>query len=82
MRRAVASMLTGKDATGGELPELKVPVLLVWGAQDRIIPLSQGETMQRLIPGSKLESLEGCGHLAPEMCAGEIGPRLVEFERQ
>ena len=82
MRRAVASMLTGQDATDGELPTLKMPVLLVWGAEDRIIPLSQGETMQRLIPGSKLETFAGCGHLAPEMCAGEIGPKMVEFEGQ
>jgi pimeloyl-ACP methyl ester carboxylesterase len=82
MRRAVASMTSGQDATGSELPGLKMPVLLVWGTEDRIIPLSQGEKMQRLIPGSKLEEIEGCGHLAPEMCAGEIGPKLVEFERR
>lgn len=82
MRRAVASMLTGKDATQSELPTLKMPVLIIWGTEDRIVPLSQGETMQRLIPGSKLETFEGCGHLAPEMCAGEIGPKLVEFESQ
>jgi pimeloyl-ACP methyl ester carboxylesterase len=82
MRRAVASMMTGQDATDGELPTLKMPVLLVWGAEDRLTPLSQGEKMQRLIPGAKLEKIEGCGHLAPEMCAGEIGPKLVEFERQ
>jgi pimeloyl-ACP methyl ester carboxylesterase len=82
VRRAVASMLTGSDATESELPGLKMPVLIVWGTEDRIVPLSQGEKMQRLIPGSKLEAIDGCGHLAPEMCAGEIGPKMAEFEGQ
>jgi pimeloyl-ACP methyl ester carboxylesterase len=82
VRRAVATMLTGQDATQSELPKLTMPVLLVWGTEDRIVPLSQGEKMQRLIPGAKLEEIDGCGHLAPEMCAGEIGPKLAEFERR
>jgi len=82
VHRAVATMLTGQDPTESELPKLKMPVLIVWGTEDRIFPLSQGETMQRLIPGSKLERIEGCGHLAPEMCAGQIGPKMAEFERQ
>jgi pimeloyl-ACP methyl ester carboxylesterase len=82
VRRAMATMLTGQDATQSELPGLKMPVLIVWGTEDRIVPLSQGETMQGLIPGAKLEAIDGCGHLAPEMCAGEIGPRLVEFEKE
>jgi len=80
VRRAVASMMTGQDATESELPKLKMPVLIVWGTEDRIVPLSQGEKMQRLISGSKLEEIDGCGHLAPEMCAGEIGPLMAEFE--
>jgi len=47
-------MLTGSDATDRLLPGLKVPVLIAWGAVDRITPLSEGETMHKLISGSQL----------------------------
>ena len=82
IRRALASMFTGRDATDGLLPALKLPVLIVWGQVDRITPLNEGETMHELIPGSKLEVIPECGHLAPSMCAGQIGPGMVAFLRQ
>jgi pimeloyl-ACP methyl ester carboxylesterase len=40
-----------------------VPVLIVWGAADRIIPVSHGEDAHRHIPGSRLEIFEDVGHL-------------------
>ena len=44
------------------------PMLIVWGAQDELIPLSSGERMHELIPGSVLDVVDGCGHLAPSEC--------------
>lgn len=41
---------------------LCLPVLLLWGRHDQIVPLSQGERLEAAIPGSKLEILEDCGH--------------------
>jgi pimeloyl-ACP methyl ester carboxylesterase len=79
IHRAVDAMLTGQDATDNLLPQLKMPVLLVWGAQDRITPLSQAKTMHRLMPQSDLEVFPGCGHLAPGQCAAQVGPKAVEF---
>lgn len=79
IRRAVDSMLRGLDATDDLLPHLKMPVLLVWGAEDRITPVSQGKRMHDLIPRSQLEVFAGCGHLAPEQCADQIAPRALEF---
>jgi len=65
IRRALASMLTGRDATDKLLPELKMPVLIVWGALDHITPLSQGETIHRLLSHSQMEVVPECGHLTP-----------------
>jgi pimeloyl-ACP methyl ester carboxylesterase len=79
IHRAMTSMLTGADATDRMLPELKMPVLLVWGGEDRITPESQAETMRRLLPRSELDVIEGCGHLAPSQCADRIGPKVVAF---
>jgi len=41
---------------------IKAPTLLVWGEEDRIVPLSSGQRYQSLIPGSRLEVVKGAGH--------------------
>jgi pimeloyl-ACP methyl ester carboxylesterase len=38
------------------------PTLLVWGAQDRIVPPSVGRAASRLLPHASLHVLERCGH--------------------
>jgi pimeloyl-ACP methyl ester carboxylesterase len=40
-----------------------MPVLIVWGEQDPIIPARHGEAAHAAIPGSRLEVFEGAGHL-------------------
>jgi len=82
IRRALASMLTGHDATDRLLPGLKMPALIVWGELDRITPINEGETMHKLISGSQLDVIRDCGHLAPSQCAPQIAPNLVAFLRQ
>jgi len=82
IHRAVGSMLTGEDATDNLLPGLKMPVLIVWGAEDKITPLSQGEKIHQLVPQSQLEVFAGCGHLAPGQCTAQIGPKVVEFVKR
>jgi pimeloyl-ACP methyl ester carboxylesterase len=82
IKRALDTMLTGNDATDGLLPALKMPVLILWGAEDRITPLALGHKMHQLVPQSELDVFNGCGHLAPEQCTGEMGPRVVEFLKE
>ena len=40
-----------------------VPVLIVWGERDPMIPAHHGRDAHRAIPGSRLEILPGVGHL-------------------
>jgi pimeloyl-ACP methyl ester carboxylesterase len=82
IKRALDTMLTGSDVTDRLLPELKMPVLILWGAEDRITPPTLGHKMHQLVPQSELDVFKGCGHLAPEQCTGEMGPRVVEFLKQ
>jgi pimeloyl-ACP methyl ester carboxylesterase len=82
IQKAMGTMLAGQGATESLLPQLKMPVLIVWGAEDRILPLSQGEKMHSLVPRSILEVFPGCGHLAPGQCATQVGPKVVEFVKQ
>ena len=48
------------DARVGQLDK---PVTLVWGADDGVVPLSYGEAMKALIPGSKLRVIDGAAHI-------------------
>jgi pimeloyl-ACP methyl ester carboxylesterase len=46
------------------LPDVRASTLLVWGDQDAETPLSDGETMERLIPDAGLVVFEGAGHFS------------------
>jgi pimeloyl-ACP methyl ester carboxylesterase len=41
----------------------EVPMLIVWGGRDPIIPVSHGEDAHRALPGSRLEIFAGAGHM-------------------
>ena len=45
-----------------ELPRLRNPALLLWGADDRSSVTERAVLMQRLIAGSELHVLSACGH--------------------
>ncbi len=45
-----------------ELACLRVPTLLVWGAEDRLFPPAHARAAARRIPGARLEVFPGCGH--------------------
>ena len=47
------------------LPALSMPTLLLWGENDRVIPLSDGKKIQKLIPKSTLVTIENAGHKVP-----------------
>jgi pimeloyl-ACP methyl ester carboxylesterase len=44
------------------LPRVHAPTLIVWGNDDRIVPLECGERYQQAIRGARLEVLPQCGH--------------------
>lgn len=54
------------EATTGRYAEIDVPVLLMWGRHDRVVPLAVGEQLNRTLPQSHLAILEECGHLPAE----------------
>jgi pimeloyl-ACP methyl ester carboxylesterase len=39
-----------------------LPTLLIWGAEDKIVPIDAGHIYNKSIAGSELAALEGCGH--------------------
>ncbi|QTD56724.1 alpha/beta fold hydrolase [Parasphingorhabdus cellanae] len=60
-----------------EVGTLEMPVLLLWGEQDKVIPLSHAKAFEQAIPGSKLITYADAGHLpmeeTPDQVARDIG---------
>jgi pimeloyl-ACP methyl ester carboxylesterase len=45
------------------LHRIRVPTLLLWGDDDKLVPLPHGTAYQALIPGAQLQVIERCGHV-------------------
>ncbi len=55
------------------LPAIKAPTLVIWGENDRDVPVSHGQIMAQEIPNAQLEVLTGAGHYSyldrlPQFC--------------
>lgn len=77
--RGMDSMFTGRDLVDSRLSDFTEPLLLVWGADDRLIPVALAEKMHALDPRSELDVVEGCGHLAPALCTTRVAAVTAEF---
>ena len=44
------------------LHRVTAPTLVLWGSDDRLVPLAHGEHYRDLIAGARLEIIEDCGH--------------------
>ena len=56
-----------------------VPVLLVWGSHDPIIPIRHGERAHEAIAGSRLEIFDDVGHLPQLEAPGRFVAVLSQF---
>ena len=62
------------------LHRITAPALLIWGEQDRFVPLANGRAYETNLPKAALKVLPGVGHSAileaPEQCMALIAPFL------
>jgi pimeloyl-ACP methyl ester carboxylesterase len=79
IRRSMKAMTNGRDLLDFRLYQISQPMLIVWGAQDKLIPLSAGEAIHKNVPQSVLDIVEGCGHLAPAECPRPVIEGTVDF---
>ncbi len=62
-----------------ELDQLTIPVLVVTGDDDRIVPTSQSIQLAEDIPNAKLVVFEDCGHVPQEECPQQFLDAVIEF---
>jgi len=55
--------IVAHGGTGSRLPRLSVPTLVLHGSVDRLVPPGNAAVLGRLIPGSRVEMLDGASHL-------------------
>jgi pimeloyl-ACP methyl ester carboxylesterase len=81
----VAEGLAADDAADAEerdaLARVDVPVLILWGEDDPLVPASVGERLNGSMPSSTLGLLPGCGHFLVEEAADTIAPMISEYLR-
>ena len=64
------------------LAQMEVSVLLVWGREDKSVPLSCGQEMHRILKGSRLEVINNAGHVPNFEGAEEFNQLAVDFLRE
>ncbi len=79
VRRALESMAAGRDWLNGTLGRADMPVLILWGKQDRLIPVSYAADLEAEFPRARLEVLEGCGHVPMADCPEAFDREVLPF---
>ncbi len=64
------------------LPRIATPTLVMHGDQDRLIPIQNGRTVAKRIPGAKFRVIPNAGHILttdqPELCSDVLLQFLAE----
>ena len=65
VRSFLSNPMIATERVDERLGKIKTPTLVVWGKQDKLIPLAMGERYAAGIAGAKLVSFDKCGHVPP-----------------
>ena len=61
------------------LNTVTAPTLIVWGRDDRFLPITAGEALHRTIPGSRLAVIPDTGHLPMWERPDEVNRLIMDF---
>jgi pimeloyl-ACP methyl ester carboxylesterase len=61
------------------LDEVGCPVLLVWGEKDRLVFPTGAHRVLDTVPGSRLETIEDCGHCPQIECPERVAELVLSF---
>jgi pimeloyl-ACP methyl ester carboxylesterase len=71
-------MEKGKD-TYKRIGESELPVLLVWGEEDKTVPFRHSKKFLKMIPQIEFHPIKESGHIPHYEKAEEVNPILIEF---
>ena len=67
------------DELIAQVATINVPTFILWGREDKVIPLKVGQLLHQLIPNSTLEVIDHCGHIPQEEKPEETISRISRF---
>ena len=82
IRSLGASLRDRAGLVAEALPRIQVPTLVLWGEDDRWIPLAHADLFVAAIPGSRKVVIPACGHVPQEEKPEEVARLLLEFLEQ
>lgn len=79
--RALTRMIRDRegDLAQAELKSIEIPSLLVWGEEDKVVPIEIGYRLQKDLPLSRFISLRKTGHLVPEERPDQVSDYIFDF---
>jgi pimeloyl-ACP methyl ester carboxylesterase len=79
--RSVYLLERGLDwrVTQDRLHRTTQPTLIVWGAQDTVLPVAQASIFGRLLPDAKVAVFDGCGHALTLDCPDQVTGLMEDF---
>lgn len=75
----IESISRGEDFIDKGIKSIKQPTLVVWGRQDGLTPVADGERFKKDITNSTLLVIEECGHAPQFEKAAEFNAALLKF---
>ena len=75
---AIAAFALVEQNFSEALRTIKVPTLVIWGAEDTIAPVRTGQALASAIRGARLVVLEGIGHAPQLQAPSRFNPIVVE----
>ncbi len=79
IKSMIESIIRGEDFLDERVKSIKQPTLVVWGRQDGLTPLADGERFKKEIPNSTLLVIEECGHVPQFEKAAEFNAAVLKF---
>ena len=73
------SIIRGEDFLDEVVKTIKRPTLIIWGRQDGLVPLAEGEHFNKDIAGSKMIVIDECGHVPNIEKPGEFNAAVLKF---
>ena len=78
-RAALAAVRSNSRGYEGYLSRIRVPTLVLWGKDDRILPPEEGLRLATAIPGAHLVVLPDTGHVPQEETPEEFSHAVSRF---
>lgn len=68
-----------EKVTANDLKNIPGSYLIIWGTEDRMIPLEYGRALNEMIPGSRFEAIASAGHMPHVSNPGEVSRIISSF---